>query len=330
MKGLVSRIQRFSTGDGPGIRSTVFLKGCNLSCAWCHNPELMARENELRFTESNCADCRTCVRVCPSAAWHVDASGERSFDAARCEVCGTCAERCSYDAVGLVAQWTEAADVVATLLRDRAYHRSSNGGVTASGGEPLLQPGFVREVFSGARAAGVHTALDTAACVAWRHLEEVLDVTDLVLLDLKAMDSEVHRRWTGVPNELILENARRLARADVDVIVRVPLVPEVNDGEENLRRTAEFLADFPRLRGVELLAYHDLGVGKVHALPPMPHQVPPQGERPRGGEAQRPEGQRRFRSPERAELEAHAAPFVARGLPVLSPTRPAAASKVDS
>jgi pyruvate formate lyase activating enzyme len=302
VKGLVSRIQRFSTGDGPGIRSTVFLKGCNLSCAWCHNPELMARENELRFTESNCADCRTCVRVCANAAWHVDAAGERAFDPARCAVCGTCADSCSYDALGLVARWTEAGEVIDTLLRDRAYYRNSGGGITVSGGEPLLQAGFVREVFAGARAAGVHTALDTAACVAWRHFEELLDVTDLVLLDLKSMDSAVHLRWTGVPNELILENARRLSRADVDVIVRVPVVPEVNDDPANLERTAAFLADFPRLRGVELLPYHDLGVGKVHVL-------------------QRPGEQRRFRTPERSELEAHAAPFVARGLPVLSPTR---------
>jgi len=307
VKGLVSRIQRFSTGDGPGIRSTVFLKGCNLSCAWCHNPELMARENELRFTQSNCADCRACVRACANGAWHVDASGQRVFDAAKCAVCGTCADSCSYDALGLVARWTEAGDVVDTLLRDRGYYGNSGGGITVSGGEPLLQPGFVREVLEGARAAGVHTALDTAGCVAWRHFEELLGVTNLVLLDLKSMDSAVHLRWTGVPNELILENARRLAGADVDVIVRIPIVPEVNDGEENLRRTAAFLADFPRLRGVELLPYHDLGVGKLHVL-------------------QRPGEQRRFRTPERSELEAHAAPFVARGLPVLSPTRAPATS----
>jgi pyruvate formate lyase activating enzyme len=302
VRGLVSRIQRFSTGDGPGIRSTVFLKGCNLACAWCHNPELMARENELRFTESNCSECRGCVRVCPNGAWHVDGSGARAFDPAKCEVCGTCAASCSYDAVDTVARWTEAAEVVETLLRDRAYYRNSGGGITASGGEPLLQADFVREVFAGAREGGVHTALDTAGCVAWRRFEEVLDRTDLVLLDLKTMDSEVHRRWTGVPNELVLENARRLARSGVDVIVRIPIVPEVNDGEENLRRTAELLEDFPRLRGVELLPCHDLGVEKMHVL-------------------QRPIERRRFRTPGSSEMEAHAEVFARRGLPVLSPPR---------
>jgi glycyl-radical enzyme activating protein len=266
VKGLVSRIQRFSTGDGPGIRSTVFLKGCNLACAWCHNPELMAPENELRFTESNCADCRTCVRICPNAAWTVDAAGKRTFDPSRCEVCGTCAASCSYDAVGTVARWTEPGEVLETVLRDREYYRNSGGGITASGGEPLLQHGFVRELFEGARAASVHTALDTAGYVSWRRFEELLPVTDLVLLDLKSMDSQVHRRWTGVPNELILENARRLARAPVDLLVRIPVIPGVNDSEQEMVRCAELLAGFARLQGVELLPYHDLGVGKMKVL----------------------------------------------------------------
>jgi pyruvate formate lyase activating enzyme len=298
VKGLVSRIQRFSTGDGPGIRSTVFLKGCNLACAWCHNAELLARENELRFTESNCADCRTCVRVCPNGAWHVDGAGARAFDPGKCEVCGTCAASCAYDAVDTVARWTEAAEVLDTLLRDRAFYRNSGGGITASGGEPLLQAGFVREVFAGARARGIHTALDTAACVAWRNLEELLDVTDLVLLDLKSMDSAVHERWTGAPNELVLENARRLARTEVDVIVRIPVVPGVNDGEANLTETAAFLTGFPRLRGVELLPYHDLGLGKVQVL-------------------QRPGEQRRFRTPAPGELARARSLFSARGVSVL-------------
>lgn len=273
MKGLVSRIQRFSTGDGPGIRSTVFLKGCNLACAWCHNAELMARENELRFTESNCAECRTCVRVCPNGAWTLDESGERAFDPSRCEVCGTCAASCSYDAVGTVARWTEAGEVLETLLRDREYYRNSGGGITASGGEPLLQHRFVREVFEGARAASVHTTLDTAGCVSWRHFEELLPVTDLFLLDLKSMDSEIHLQWTGVPNELILENARRLAEAGVDLLVRIPVVPGVNDGDGHMLRCAEFLAGLARLRAVELLPYHDLGVGKMKLLHrPLPQE----------------------------------------------------------
>lgn len=299
MKGLVSRIQRFSTGDGPGIRSTVFLKGCNLACAWCHNPELMARENELRFTESNCADCRTCVRVCPNHAWTVDAAGKRTFDPSRCEVCGTCAGSCSYDAVGTVARWTEAGEVIETLLRDLAYYRNSGGGITASGGEPLLQHEFVREVFAAARQSGVHTALDTAGCVSWRHFEDLLPVTDLVLLDVKTMDSEVHRRWTGVPNELIIENARRLAGAEVDVTVRIPVIPGVNDGEDNLRETAALLAGFRRLRGLELLPYHELGIGKMKVL-------------------QRPAEQPRFPTPDAGHMARLSSFFTSRGIPVLA------------
>ncbi len=299
MKGLVSRIQRFSTGDGPGIRSTVFLKGCNLACAWCHNPELMARENELRFTESNCAECRTCVRVCPNAAWTVDGAGKRSFDPSRCEVCGTCAASCSYDALGTVARWAEAGEVLETLLRDRAYYRNSGGGVTASGGEPLLQPEFVREVFEGARAASIHTALDTAGCVSWRHFQELLPVTDLVLLDVKSMDADVHRRWTGVSNDLILENARRLGEAEVDLLVRIPVVPGVNDGDEDMRRCADLLAGFARLQGVELLPVHDLGVGKMKVL-------------------QRALPERRFAPPEPAALTRLSGILSSRGIRVIA------------
>ena len=152
---------------------------------------------------------------------------------------------------------------------------------------------------SGARASAVHTALDTAGCVSWPVFEDLLAVTDLVLLDVKTMDSDVHQRWTGVPNELILENARHLARAEVDVIVRIPVVPGVNDGAENLRRTAELLADFPRLRGVELLPYHDLGVGKMHVL-------------------QRPDGQQRLSAPDPADLARLSSFFSSRGFDVLT------------
>ncbi len=301
MKGLVSRIQRFSTHDGPGIRTTVFLKGCNLRCAWCHNSELMPRANELRFSEENCADCRACVATCPTRAWYVDEAGVRRFEPARCDVCGLCAESCSYDATGLVAQLTGHEEVLETVVRDRAYYQSSGGGLTLSGGEPLLQADFALALLGGARKEGIHTALDTAAAVPWSTLARVLAVTDLVLLDLKAMDSEVHERFTGVPNDLILQNARRLAAEPVDVLVRIPVVPGVNADEENMRRSAEFLAQgFPRLRGVELLPYHDLGIEKMHVL-------------------QRPsDAQERFATPEPAVLERLSNIFTARGVRVLT------------
>ncbi len=299
MKGLVSRIQRFSAGDGPGIRSTVFLKGCNLSCVWCHNPELMARENELRFTDSNCADCRTCVAVCPNGAWSVDAAGRRVHDAGRCQVCGTCAERCPYDALGLVARWTEPGEALEVLLRDRAYYDRSGGGITASGGEPLLQAEFVGELFTGARVRKVHTALDTAACVSWRIVEPLLAVTDLFLVDLKSIDPEVHRRTTGARNDLVLDNLMRLSRAGAELVVRMPVVPGLNDAEADVRAAADFLARLPRLRGVELLPYHDLGVGKMKVL-----------QRP--GEAQQ-----RFPTPEPARMQRLATLFRDRGVAVL-------------
>jgi pyruvate formate lyase activating enzyme len=266
MHGRVFNIQRFSINDGPGIRTSVFVKGCNLRCLWCHNPESNSPHQEIQYFPQKCTRCGECIRVCPTGAHYITADDEKVFDRSQCDLCGLCVEGCMYGALEFVVKYMEPAEVVQLVAKDIDYYRNSGGGLTISGGEPLLQKEFVRAVFELTKEQGIHNALDTALNVTWGDLEYVLPSTDLVLLDLKSMDSEAHRRGTGVDNKRILENAHRLAKQGVDLIVRVPVIPGINDSPANMAATAEFLGDFPRLLYVELLPYHDLGVDKFTSL----------------------------------------------------------------
>lgn len=266
MKGRIFNIQRFSINDGPGIRTSVFVKGCNLHCLWCHNPESISPQQEIQFFPQKCLRCGKCVEVCPLGAHRIDELGIHTFDRSLCDGCGLCVENCMNDALVFVAKYMEPGEVVAEVLKDFDYYRNSGGGLTISGGEPMLQKEFVKDVFERTHAAGIHNALDTAANVRWEDLAEVLPFVDLVLLDLKAMDSQLHRKGTGVPNRRVLENAKALAGQDVDLIVRIPVIPGLNANEANMSQAAAFLKDFPRLLYVELLPYHDLGVDKYASL----------------------------------------------------------------
>lgn len=270
VEGSVFNIQRFSIHDGPGIRTTVFLKGCNLRCAWCHNPESRSPKQEIQFFPQKCVMCKKCVEVCPQGAFTVKevdgAPAVLRFNRSVCDGCGLCVENCYYDALVFVAKTMTVEQVVSEVLKDADYYHTSGGGMTISGGEPMLQKDFIRAIYEQIHAQGIHTALDTAAQVPWSELESMLPVVDLVLLDLKSMDSGIHRRWTGAGNVRILENARRLAEADVDLIVRIPVVPGVNATRENMDQTAAFIQHFPRLRYVEMLPYHDMGMDKYASL----------------------------------------------------------------
>lgn len=265
MKGYVFNIQRFSIGDGPGIRTTVFLKGCNLNCAWCHNPESICHKQELQFMRERCMLCGKCVSVCPNGVHSIE-QGERRIDRSRCRSCGICVEGCACGALSIMGKLMAADEVVEAVIRDIQYFKNSGGGMTISGGEPLLQKEFIKELLQKTKALGIHNAIDTAANIEWQDFEEILPWVDMVLLDIKLYDGLKHKAYTGVSNVRILDNAGRLAQEAVDIIVRIPVIAGVNDTEENMKKTALLLKGFKRLKYVELLPYHNMGTEKLSRL----------------------------------------------------------------
>lgn len=248
MNGKIFDIQRFSIYDGPGIRTNVFFKGCNLRCLWCHNPESQHAEKQLMFYENKCVGCGQCAEIC-----------NKTFTKS-CIACGKCSEICTHGARKISGELISSDEVVETVIRDIEYYRTSGGGVTLSGGEPLLQADFAAEILKKCRENGIHTAIETAADVPWKNFEAILSFTDLVLCDIKAIDEKNHIRCTGVSNRRILENAEKLKKSPVKVIFRTPVVSGYNDCE------IEEIAEFCSPCEYELLAYHDTGCGKYAAL----------------------------------------------------------------
>lgn len=257
MVGLISHIQRFSVHDGPGIRTTVFFQGCPLACRWCQNPEAVSNRAEVLFYEERCAGCGACIRVCPQGCFF-RRGGATSFDSAGCDVCGLCIERCPSGALAWSAVSKSASEILREVLRDRVFYETSGGGLTLSGGEPLRQPGFCRDLLGRAKQAGLHTALDTSGCVPYDHIRKVLPLTDLFLYDIKLIDPNLHERYTGSSNEVILENFRRLARTGKDIVVRVPLVPGVTDGAENVAAIERFVRTESQTTVIEKIPYNPL------------------------------------------------------------------------
>ena len=263
--GRIFNIQRFSIHDGPGIRTTVFVKGCSLGCLWCHNPESVASQPELVFFPTKCIGCGRCFEACPNAALVME-DGKRHYHIERCRLCGRCAEACYAEALVMEGREATAEEVVAEILKDKPFYDNSNGGATVSGGEPLLQPAFVADVLRRCHDRSVHTCLDTAALAPWEAFETVLPHTDLVLLDLKIMDAARHKEATGADNARILDNARRLGRMGIPIVVRVPVIPGYTDDEANIAAIAEFSRGLGNVRAVELLPYHRFAESKYRRL----------------------------------------------------------------
>ena len=264
--GRLFSLQRFSTDDGPGIRTTAFFKGCPLRCPWCHNPEGLSLAADLMWYDARCIGARRCVEACPAGALELTPGGMR-IDRLRCTRCGECPAACPSGALEWIGRDWEAAALAAELARDAAFFSASSGGITLSGGEPLLQHVFLLELLPHCREAGLHIALDTCAAVPGEWLEQVLPWVDMVLLDLKIMDPEKHRAATGLSNERVLDNARRLAERRIRLWVRTPIIPGWTDDEANLQGLAGFIAaELPMVERWDLLAYTNLGRPKYHRL----------------------------------------------------------------
>jgi pyruvate formate lyase activating enzyme len=263
--GIVSNIQKFSLHDGPGIRTTVFLKGCPLRCEWCHNPESQSAEPELVFVENRCIGCGTCLSVCPEAAERKSQNPSFEF-ASYCQRCGKCVDHCPTTARQIIGQRMSAEEVMDTIARDRVFYDQSGGGVTFSGGEPLQQIEFLTDLLIRCRQRGLHTAVDTCGFGPERDVRRIADLCDLVLFDVKMMEAEKHHKWTGVSNDRILKNLTSLSKHHHNIWIRIPIIPGVNDNPQELESMAAFLTRLSGIRQINLLPYHSMSGQKHHRL----------------------------------------------------------------
>ena len=259
--GLVFNIQKYSVHDGPGIRTTVFLKGCPLHCPWCHNPEGISHQREIVMFESRCIGCGQCRLACRYGTV-IPGEGALPAHSEVCEVCGACVEACPAEGRQIVGQELSVSQVLETVLQDQIFYEESGGGVTFSGGEPLSQPGFLRSLLEACRGHGVHTTVDTCGLARAEDVLAVVALTDLFLYDLKFMDDAKHRRYTGVSNALILENLQALGRSHGRIWLRVPIIPGINDDPADLEAAARFAAGIPGVQQVNLLPFHRTGLPK--------------------------------------------------------------------
>lgn len=266
LQGFIFNIERFSTTDGPGIRTIVFFKGCNMSCPWCHNPEGISSEAELEFNKMRCIRCGRCLQVCPTGAQQTDASGAHRIDRSLCIRCMACAKECPSGALNVIGKHMAVEDCFQEIAEDVPFYNRSGGGVTLSGGEVLLQADFAAALLKRCRAAGIHTAIESNLSLPYRKLETLLPFLDLVMADIKHLDETAHASATSLPNRATLVALNRLAQHGMPLIVRTPVVPGFNDSPETIGRIAAFASGLASLEYFELLSYSPLGCEKAERL----------------------------------------------------------------
>ena len=252
LTSVIFDIERNSFVDGPGIRTTVFFKGCNLKCAWCHNPESQDFKPQMMFSKDKCKGCGKCKEICSAPD--------------KCTLCGKCTFYCPVDARKVCGKEYTADEVFAEIIKDKSYYENSSGGVTFSGGECMLQIDFLCEILKKCKENGIHTAVDTAGHIPFESFEKILPYTDLFLYDIKCFDSEKHKKYVGVGNELILENLKKLFSANAKIWIRIPIISDINDSIEEMQLIKDFLDKNGMPEKIELLPYHAMGENKYAAV----------------------------------------------------------------
>lgn len=263
---VVFDIQRFALHDGPGIRTTVFLKGCPLDCLWCHNPESKSSRPQLGYLEKKCVRCGRCQRVCPMGAHVITQDGRHEMIRDRCRVCGRCVNACLNGALKVFGTRMSAVEILKTVIRDRDFYDRSGGGLTVSGGEPMLQFDGLKELLHQAKTLGLHVCLDTCGQAPAQKYLDIRPFVDVFLFDYKVTDPVAHKKVTGVDNHLILSNLRMLAETGSDLFLRCPIIPGINDCEDHYRAIVQLSEQYDAIRQVNLMFYHDMAKGKSQQI----------------------------------------------------------------
>lgn len=261
---LIFNIQKFSVHDGPGIRTTVFLKGCPLKCLWCHNPESQNINNEVLYDSKKCVLCGTCQKICPTNAIKIE-NDKLTTDISKCNHCGKCNIYCINGAREVVGKNYNVDEVVSEVMKDKVFYKQSNGGVTISGGEPLIQIDFVEELLKRLKEEKIHTAVDTCGAVNFDVLERAAKYTDLFLYDLKLMDDEKHKEYVGVSNKIVIENLKKLSSIHSNINLRMPIIQGINDDISHIEKTLELIKNL-NIKKINLLPYHNIARHKYEKL----------------------------------------------------------------